>query len=94
MLGPPVRFFLTCALMWIIAGSKKASVFPEPVAEMPTMSLPSSAIGQPYNQGSKTSSKAQSKVGQGVSGCVAGGDTNTKIVTSICFFNRPSVVGG
>lgn len=34
--------------MWIMAGSKNARVFPDPVAEMPTMSLPSRAIGQPW----------------------------------------------
>lgn len=33
--------------MWIMAGSRKARVLPEPVAEMPTMSRPSSAMGQP-----------------------------------------------
>lgn len=33
--------------MWIMAGSRKARVLPEPVAEMPTISRPSSAMGQP-----------------------------------------------
>ena len=33
--------------MWIMAGRRKASVLPEPVAEMPTMSRPRSAMGQP-----------------------------------------------
>ena len=34
--------------MWIMAGSRKARVLPEPVAEMPIISLPSSAIGHPW----------------------------------------------
>jgi len=37
----------TCALIWIIAGRRKASVFPDPVAEMPTISRPINAIGHP-----------------------------------------------
>ena len=35
--------------MWIMPGSKKARVLPLPVAEMPIMSLPSSAMGQPWD---------------------------------------------
>ena len=31
-----------------MAGSKKASVFPDPVALMPIMSRPNKAIGQPW----------------------------------------------
>jgi hypothetical protein len=39
---------LTCALMWIIAGKRNASVFPDPVAEIPIISLPNKAIGHPW----------------------------------------------
>ena len=35
--------------MWIIAGRRNAKVFPEPVLEMPTISLPRRAIGQPWD---------------------------------------------
>ena len=31
-----------------MAGSKKASVFPDPVAEMPIMSRPNKAMGHPW----------------------------------------------
>jgi hypothetical protein len=40
---------ITCALMWIMPGSKKARVLPLPVAEIPIMSLPSSAMGHPWD---------------------------------------------
>jgi hypothetical protein len=34
--------------MWIMPGSRNASVLPEPVREMPIMSRPRSAMGQPW----------------------------------------------
>mmetsp|Transcript_44291 Transcript_44291/g.73469 ORF Transcript_44291/g.73469 Transcript_44291/m.73469 type:complete len:216 (-) Transcript_44291:442-1089(-) len=47
-IGPSPGCRYGCALMWTIAGRRKANVLPDPVAEMPTMSLPSRAIGQPW----------------------------------------------
>jgi hypothetical protein len=33
--------------MWTIPGRRKANVFPDPVAEIPTISRPIKAIGHP-----------------------------------------------
>jgi hypothetical protein len=35
--------------MWIIPGNKNANVFPLPVAEIPIISLPKRAMGQPWD---------------------------------------------
>lgn len=44
----PMRGQRTCALMWIMAGRRKASVFPLPVALIPTMFRPFNAMGHPW----------------------------------------------
>jgi len=49
VMGPSPGDRYGWALMWIIAGSRKDRVLPEPVAEMPTMFLPSRAMGQPWD---------------------------------------------
>lgn len=46
--APPKKIVaLTWALMWIIAGRRNASVFPLPVALIPTMFFPLRAMGHP-----------------------------------------------
>jgi len=58
---------LTWALIWIMAGSKKASVLPLPVAEMPIMSRPRSAMGHPCDWIGDAAMTARDRgVGQGV----------------------------